>query len=221
MKRVLIADDHPIFRSGLRQIIEEEKGYEVIAEAGDGDSCISCLGLTCPDVVVLDLAMPKTDGYGVLEWLEKNMPNVISIVISMHSSRGFAIKAKELGARAFIAKEDAAAELHIALQTPKGVFYLSGSVGGAKLPPGEPGKLTEDNSEALALLETLTPSERNIFDMVGKSMTSREIGEELGLSYRTIQTHRQHINQKLNLQGPNSLLQFALKVSPDIFDDKI
>ena len=207
MKRVVIADDHPIFRAGLRRIVEED-GHEVVAEASDGNSCITSLEITRPDVVVLDLAMPGVDGYQVLEWARDNMPSLIAVIISMHSSRAFATKARELGARAFVAKEDASDEIHKALLTPKGVFYLSASVGGKGLPVPDP---TSEAREDGPDVGTLTPAERRVFDLVGQSLTSREIGKRLNLSYRTVQTHRQRINQKLGLAGPNSLVRFALQ----------
>ena len=186
----------------------------MVAESGDGNSCIAVLEVTKPDLVVLDLAMPGMDGYGVLDWLRENLPHVVAIIISMHSSRGFADRAKELGARAFIAKEDAANELHNALLTPKGVFYLSASVGGSGAQVREPG--TGDNHRSdHKNLECLTRAEQKVFELVGQSLTSRQIGEKLNLSYRTVQTHRQHINQKLELSGPNSLLQFALRYNDE------
>lgn len=211
MKRVLIADDHPVFRAGLRQIIEDE-GYEVIAEAGNGNSCITNLEIIKPDIVTLDLALPDIDGYDVLKWIKANAPSTITIIISMHSSHAFASRAKELGARAFVAKEDAAAEINKAFLTPSGTFYLSSSVGGGSTPVAEPEiKSKPQNSK----LETLTPAEHRVFDLVGQSLTSRQIGEQLGLSYRTVQTHRQHINQKLGLQGSNTLLEFAIRYKND------
>ncbi|WP_136660836.1 response regulator transcription factor [Nitratireductor sp. XY-223] len=207
MKRVVIADDHPIFRAGLRRIVEED-GHEVVAEASDGNSCITSLEITRPDVVVLDLAMPGVDGYQVLEWARDNMPSLIAVIISMHSSRAFATKARELGARAFVAKEDASDEIHNALLTPKGVFYLSASVGGKGLPVPDPTSEARGDGPDVG---SLTPAERRVFDLVGQSLTSREIGKRLNLSYRTVQTHRQRINQKLGLAGPNSLVRFALQ----------
>ena len=212
LKKVLIADDHPIFRAGLRQIVEELDGFEVAAEAGDGNSCITCLEIIQPDIVVLDLAMPGTDGYGVLEWLKTNMPQVVAVIISMHSSSGFAAKARVLGARAFVAKEDASAELHNALVTPKSIFYLSASVGDKPLMASQPVIESDDDAKIISKLELLTPAERNVFDLVGLALTSRQIGEQLSLSFRTIQTHRQHINQKLNISGPNALLQYATRI---------
>lgn len=206
MKKVLLADDHPIFRAGLRQVIEEEKGYEIVAETGNGESCISIIEMLKPDIVILDLAMPGMNGYDVLSWMKIHTPTTIGIILSMHSTRNYATRAKDLGARAFIAKEDAGQELHHALLTPKGVFYLSASVGNNGMTIGFPDETLEEQDR----LDTLTPAEKRVFDLVGRSFTSRQIGEELGISHRTVQTHRQRIVQKLGLNGTNSLLEFAL-----------
>ncbi|MEM7303203.1 MAG: response regulator transcription factor [Pseudomonadota bacterium] len=205
MRTALIADDHPIFRAGLRQIVEEA-GYQVVAEAGDGKTCISSCEITDPDVVVLDLAMPGMDGYAVLEQLRKSHRDTTIVVVSMHSSKAYANRAKELGARAFVAKEDAAAEIQHALATPAGVFYISASVGGERTPTPD---LTSRES-AIDKLDCLTKTERRIFELVGDSMTSRSIAEHLGLSHRTVQTHRTNISRKLEVSGPNRLLEMAI-----------
>ena len=205
MKDILIADDHPIFRAGLRQIVEDE-GYRVIAEAGDGKTCISSAEITKPDIVILDLAMPGMDGYAVLGWLRKNLPKTISIVVSMHSSNAYAKKAKELGARAFVAKEDAASEIHRAFTTPKGVFYLSASVGGDKRVVPELGV----SGSKEVLLDALTDAEKRIFELVGQSLTSHQIAKKLNVSHRTVQTHRTNICQKLEVAGYNKLYELAL-----------
>ena len=204
MKDILIADDHPIFRAGLRQIIEEE-GYRIVAEAGDGKTCISSAEITKPHVVILDLAMPELDGYEVLRWIRKNLPDTIVIIVSMHSSNAYAKKAKELGARAFVAKEDAASEIHDALITPPGIFYRSASVGGRRqLQP----ELDQTQPPAVDL-GILTQAERRIFDLVGRSLTSQQIAERLNVSHRTVQTHRANISAKLGARGHNGLYILA------------
>ncbi len=205
MKDVIIADDHPIFRAGLRQIVEDE-GYRVVAEASDGMTCTSSAEITHPDIVILDLAMPGMDGYDVLAWLRKNQPDAIAVVVSMHSSKVFAQKAKELGARAFVAKEDAASEIYNALTTPAGVFYLSASVGGDKQMAPE---ISDTESIDIKLL-ALTKAERRIFEMVGQSLTNHKIAERLNVSHRTVQTHRTNISKKLDLTGHNRLYELAI-----------
>lgn len=151
------------------------------------------------------------DGYGVLDWIGHNMPAITVVIISMHSSTAFAKRAKELGARAFVAKEDAANEIHNALLTPPGIFYMSASVGVKNRTLVESSAEDEQAGPASRRLHTLTRAEHRVLEMVAQSLTSREIAARLGLSYRTVQTHRQRINQKLGLKGPNALLQFALR----------
>ncbi len=208
MKKVVLADDHPIFRAGLRQILEEDARFEIVAETGNGDSCITILEMLKPEIVILDLAMPGIDGYGVLKWIRTHAPGMVGVILSMHSSRNFATKAKELGARAFVAKEDAGQELQNALMTPVGVFYMSASVGGQRAPVV---KVDDEAIESKDLIKQLTPREHSIFNLVGDNLTSRQIGLELGVSHRTVQTHRQKIVSKLGLSGPNQLLEFAIR----------
>lgn len=210
MKKAIIADDHPIFRAGLRHIVEAA-GIQVVAEAGDGESCISSAQICEPDIVIVDLAMPGMDGYQTISWLSKTLPKTLCVVVSMHSSMAFAKKAKEAGARAFVAKEDASNEILNALQTPQGVFYLSASVGREK--SCNPDVAIENRQQTD--IHLLTPAERTVLQLVSQSLSSRQIGEKLGISHRTVQTHRQRISEKLGIRGPNSLLKFALQNKPD------
>ena len=204
-RTVILADDHPVFRIGIREVVSSMPGYTVVGEAGNGRTCVTMIETLQPDLAVIDLAMPELDGYGVLQHLQRVGSRTGAIIVSMHSSNRFAQRARELGARAFIAKEDAAIELANGLEVPEGGFYLSSSVGGVSAslqPPGD---------EAAALIDALTPAERRVFELVGQSLTSREIGEQLNLSHRTVQTHRQNMALKLGLSGPNKLFELAVR----------
>lgn len=203
--RVVIADDHPIFRAGMRSVLSELSGYEICAEAGNGKSCTTILEIDHPDILIMDLAMPEMDGFQVLSWIARRQYKIASIILSMHCSANYAKKAKSLGARAFVAKEDAAGELEHALKTPPGLFYLSSSVGGSRVQPVDMGTNKSDPQDV-----QFTNAERRILGLVGKSWTSKQIAQELGVSHRTVQTHRQNIAQKLGLKGPNSLLEYAI-----------
>ena len=120
------------------KLIEKNGEYKVVAESSDGASCVASIQMTKPDILILDLSMPHMDGYEVLEWVGIHCPDLPCIIISMYSSRAFAMKAKRNGARAFIAKEDATSEIHNALLAPKNRFYLSASVGGNSREPLTP-----------------------------------------------------------------------------------
>lgn len=211
-KTILLADDHPIFRAGVRRTIEEWGPCEVVAEAGDGETCIMEIERLRPDILIADLAMPKRDGLAVLDWVAGNRPETACVVLSMHTDRAFVRQAEEKGARAFIAKEDAAGELIAALDALDGPFYLSRSAGGR----GTPVERLRADMGDLAKIGSLTPAEREILRLVSDSLTSKAIADRLGISYRTVQNHRQHIVSKLGLKGANKLLEFAVRHRGDI-----
>jgi DNA-binding NarL/FixJ family response regulator len=209
MKTVLIADDHPIFRSGLRKVIEESRSYRIVGEASDGETCIAQIEILKPDVVVVDLNMPKRNGFEVATWVRENLPTCHTVIISMHSGKDFAQQAKTIGACAFVAKEDTDSELLRALEmTGSAEFFMSSSSGRTEM---QAGFGAASAGRARELLSGLTGAERKVLRLVAQSLTSREIAEDLGIGERTVHTHRQNICEKLELKGPNSLLQFAIR----------
>ena len=200
---ILIADDHPAFRTGVRQYFRSRKDFELIGEVGDGQVCFHRLETMQPDWAVIDLSMPSMTGFQILQSArEQRMPTRI-IVMSMFADQVYAERAKELGARGFIAKEDAVAELDQALRTPEGQFFMSESVG------------RSTNFLCLQLgdnrLDQLTPAESRILRLLAEGATSKEIGRELNISPRTVQSHRRNIADKLELHGHNKLLEFAVR----------
>ncbi|MEZ5739326.1 MAG: response regulator [Burkholderiaceae bacterium] len=206
VERVLICDDHPLFRVGLRTALERIDNVCVIEETSDGEACVEALQRHRPDILLLDLALPGRDGFSVLEWAHGEQPALRIIVLSMHSERAFADRARALGASAFIAKEDAMSEISTALIQPVGGFYASESVAAQ---PGDPDHQAE--AELGARLQTLSPTERKVMSLLARSLTSREMAEQLGSSYRTVQTHRAHIAEKLGVQGVNRLIDIAIR----------
>ncbi len=207
MKRVVLADDHPIFRTGLRQILEGEGSFEVVAEASTVAECLSAASSLKPDFVITDLSMPDRDGYAVVEWVRVNLEDTRVVIISMHSHKDFVEKAIRCGAHGFVAKEDAGAELIDALQVETSAFYTSASAGQPAVMP-RPGFSVD---HAITLIDRLTSTEKMVLEQIANSKTSPQIADELGVSARTIQTHRQNISQKLDLHGANSLMNFAIK----------
>ncbi|MCC6949755.1 MAG: response regulator transcription factor [Bradyrhizobiaceae bacterium] len=207
-KSVLIADDHPIFRSGLRKVIEESRVYDVIGEVNDGETCVAQAELLKPDIMIVDLNMPRRNGFAVVEWARRNLPRCRTIVVSMYSGKDFVQQAMEIGASAFVAKEDADAELLKALDGGGTSFFLSSSAGRGEAPPGFG---SHSDSKAQELISSLTGAEKKVLRLVAQSMTSRDIANALGIGERTVHTHRQNISSKLELKGSNSLLQFAIR----------
>jgi len=208
MKSVLLADDHPMFRTGMRRAIEDAKGYRIVGEANDGETCISQAALLNPDIIIADLSMPNKTGFEIAEWARGHLPDCRLVVVSMYSSKEFVQKAKEVGAAAFVAKEDAGTELVAALAESEASFFMSSSAGREEaFAVFDP----DAHSELRKLLSGLTRSELNVLTLVAQTMTSQDISDELNISVRTVDTHRHNICVKLNLHGPNSLLQFALQ----------
>ncbi|MEM7069581.1 MAG: response regulator transcription factor [Pseudomonadota bacterium] len=202
--QIIIADNHPLFRSGVRQTIEDSGQFDIVCEVGDGDSCIEQVEKLRPDILILDLNLPEKSGFQIVQHLMTSGVLCRIIILSMHSSADFVSHAKKLGCAGFVAKEDAGLELINILANSSGSFIASSSAGlGEKVPD-----LPSDTAASPPLnLDELTPTEINVLREIANSKTSKEIAENMGISERTIHTHRQNINKKLNLKGANSLLR--------------
>lgn len=217
MKSVLLADDHPMFRTGMRRTIEDATDYLIVGEASDGETCISQAALLAPDIIVVDLSMPTKTGFEIAEWAREHLPDSRLVVVSMYSSKEFVQKAKDVGAAAFVAKEDAGTELIAALTESEQSFFMSSSAGREEtFAVFDP----DARLEIRTLLSGLTRSEVNVLTLVAQAMTSQDISNALNISVRTVDTHRHNICVKLNLHGPNSLLQFALQNRVMIIDQQ-
>jgi len=202
-KRILIADDHPVFRVGLIHILEQQQDCDFL-EAGDGSQAIVLIEQWQPDLALLDLSMPKVGGLEVLAQARDRSPATHFVILTLYDDHKLIERAFDLGADGYLLKEDAEDELLYCLQTVQaGYRYLSDSV---FLPA--PGNAETDIQQQL---QQLTPAELRIARLVGQFKTSREIAHQLGISIRTVQNHRSHIAEKLGLSGSNALLQFSVK----------
>lgn len=204
-KRLLIADDHPIFRQGLKQLLASIEWLHIVAEAENGCSALSQIKHFRPDIIILDLAMPDMDGLTVLQRTREEYPNLITIILTSYDDSAYVDRAFELGANAYVVKDSAGEDLINCLEVvvQRKDVYISPSLGSRfpELPP----TATEKNTS----LDSLTKMERKILSHVARFLTSKEIGKELGVSYRTVQNHRSSICSKLHLKGAHQLLSFA------------
>ncbi len=199
---LLIVDDHPLFREGLKQVLARLDHLRIVGEAGDGEDALTQIERLVPDWVLLDLALPGLDGFSVLEKARQEHPRTNFVILTSYDDCAYLERALALGARGFLVKDSATTDLLDCLATIRsGNRYISPSLGTrpSLLPPPLP-------TEVLA---ELTETERAILDRVARFMTSREIAEELGVSLRTVQNHRANICAKLGLKGPHQLLAFA------------
>lgn len=198
--RIVIADDHSVVRRGLRTLLESEAGFEVVAEAGDVDSARRYVRGHHPDVLVLDLNMPGGSSLDAIPLIRDESPATRIVVLTMQNQPAFARRALSAGVLGYVLKEAADAELVEAVRAAaNGESYLNPRLGAkvaAEPPPGPPDGLSEREVEVLRL--------------VALGHTNAQIGEQLYLSVRTVETHRSHIQQKLRLTERPDLVRYAL-----------
>jgi DNA-binding NarL/FixJ family response regulator len=210
---ILVADDHPIFRQGLKQLIESESGFRVVAEAEDGETALKLIASHAPTVAILDLNMPKLDGFAVAERARQmNLP-VRIVILTMHNDELHFNEAINLGVQGYLIKDSAATEVIDCLRTViTGREYFSPALSSFLLTRRRRG--IETNS--LSGVADLTPTERSVLALLADLKTTKEIARELGVSPRTIDNHRAHICSKLDLQGPHALTKFAIQHKHEI-----
>ena len=205
---VLIADDHPIFRSGLRSIIEADALLKVIGEAEDGESALACIHTLQPDVAVLDIDMPPPDGLAVARQVQEERLPVETIFLTMHNEEELLNAALDAGVKGFIVKDGAANELNACIKAvAAGKNFVSPTLTGHLLKRRDKPDTPVRQSSAI---NDLTAAERHVLLLISESMSNKEIGEKMFISVRTVEHHRSNICAKLNLTGKNALLSFAL-----------
>lgn len=206
--RILVADDHPIVRKGLRFSIEEDPGLKVVGEAADGQAALDLIRKLRPQIAVLDIDMPKLDGLAVAREMARQKLDTKIIFLTFHADEDLFRSAMELGSRGYILKDSASQEIVAGVRAvASGRPYISSAITEKLLHPRKP-PMAQDGITA-----NLTPTERRIMRLIADGKTSKEIGAELSIHYRTIENHRTNICRKLNLEGEgaNALLRFALQ----------
>lgn len=204
---VLVADDHPLFRKGLRQALEAEGSFDVIAQASDGDEALAVVRERRPNIAVLDLEMPRTSGLAVAEAIRDEGLEVAVVILTMYRDRGMFRRALDVGVRGYVLKDSVVTEIVACLHmVASGRAYISPALSSELLERQADRTLPE-----LERMEALTPAERRVLKLVAGGLTSPDIAEELGNSVKTIENHRSSICGKLGLSGPQALLRFALE----------
>jgi two-component system, NarL family, response regulator DegU len=207
--RIVFADDHPIFRAGLRQVLAVDRDIEVVAEVADGESALGEIRKRKPHVAVLDFDLPARSGLEVARELRRLRDDTPVVILTGHRKETLFEEAIAAGVRGYVLKDNAAANLLECLR--------SVAEGGTFFSPTFSRYLVARSQRADALrkevrgLEALSPAERRILRLIALNRSTREIATELFLSPATVETHRKHICSKLDLHGPNKLLQFAIE----------
>lgn len=211
--RVIIADDHAVVRQGIRTVLEEVEGLRVVAEAGDGDEALALAEEHEPDVVVLDVSMPGKTGLEVARELRERGSGVAVLILSMHDEPEYVLEAVRAGAHGYVLKDMAPAELRAAVTAVhEGREYFSGRVT-HQLSVGLRQELEEEQRKSR--LESLTPREIEVLVLVARGLTNRGIADDLGISPRTVETHRERVMAKLRIRSVAGLTRFVVEQGLD------
>jgi DNA-binding NarL/FixJ family response regulator len=206
--RILLADDYPVVRKGLKASIEEEASLKVIAEAGDGLEALELIKKLRPQLAILDIDMPKLDGLGVAKEIGRLKLETKVIFLSFHKDEDIFRAALAVGGRGYLLKDSAMGEIVVAVQTViAGKVYMSSTIAVQLLNNDASSNTTSIDP----LLRDLTISERRILKLIAEGLSSKEIGDRLSIHYRTVENHRTNICRKLNIEGANALLRFAVQ----------
>jgi two-component system, NarL family, response regulator NreC len=207
--RILLADDHTVMRAGLRLLLERHENFEVVGEAADGREAVEIAAEQKPAVVVMDVAMPHLNGVEAARQILSRNPDIAIVMLSMHSDESYVLRSLKAGARAYLLKDSAEADLIAAIQAiTEGRSFFS---------PGVRALLKEDYIYRLQKFgaddtyELLTAREREVLQLVAEGRSNKEVASLLGLSLYTVETHRTHILQKLNLHSVPELILYAVR----------
>ncbi|HKQ91547.1 MAG TPA: response regulator transcription factor [Blastocatellia bacterium] len=207
--RILIADDHPVFRQGLRQIVETDPQLKVGAEAADGEQALARLQDTPIDVAMLDLTMPLRDGFAVARAAKELRIATPIIFLTMHKDEHYLYAALDLDVQGYILKDSAVVEITNCVKSVvAGQVYISPGL--SSLLVGRRARVAALAAEKPAL-EQLTPTERRVIEMIAEGLTSRAIAASMGIGVRTVEHHRNNIAAKLDLRGSHALVKFAIR----------
>jgi two-component system, NarL family, response regulator NreC len=207
--RVLLADDHTILRAGLKMMLNAQPDIETIGEASDGKQAISEAERLSPDVIIMDITMPECNGIEATRQIKRLLPDVRVLILTMHENEEYLFQTLRAGAAGYMLKEAADTDLISAIRVvSSGRFYLS---------PSAQSMLVSDylqrvhTGEERDSYSALTEREREILKLVAEGYTNSQIGERLFISPKTVDTHRTHIMDKLNLHSRAELVKYAMR----------
>lgn len=200
MTRVVIADDHRIFRQGLAELLAGTPGVAVVGTAGDGEEALAVARAAAPDVLILDVTMPLLDGFGVVARLRAERVPARVLMLSMHKDGGHVRRALDLGVEGYVLKDDAFEQLAVAVaRIAAGGTYVSAAARAAL------------DAAAATGEGPLTPREREVVTRIAAGRTTREIAAELEISVKTVETHRQRIMEKLGCRKSADIVRYAVR----------
>lgn len=205
--RILLVDDHALVRAGIRALIEGKPGIEVIAETGDGDEALRLIGELHPNLVLLDITIPSLNGFEVLEQITKQYPQTRVIILTVHEGTEYAMRALRAGAAGYLPKSAATIELEDAISAvAQGGTYLSHEISQKTLFEYAQARTPQD------LLASLTSRQREILKLIAEGQSTKEIGSNLNISVKTVESHRAKLGEKLGIHDVAGLVRFAIRM---------
>ena len=205
--RILLVDDHALVRAGIRALIEGKPGIEVIAESGDGEEALRTIGELHPNLVLLDITMPRMNGFEVLEQITKQYPQTRVIILTVHEGTEYAMRALRAGAAGYLPKSAATIELEDAISAvSQGGTYLSHEISQKTLFEYAHAGTPQD------LLASLTTRQREILKLIAEGQSTKEIGSNLNISVKTVESHRAKLAEKLGIHDVAGLVRFAIRM---------
>jgi DNA-binding NarL/FixJ family response regulator len=211
--RVLIAEDHALVRAGFRALLDTIPGIEVVAEASNGYETIEQVSKAQPDVVLMDISMPRMNGVEATKRISSDYPQVRVIILSMHASEEYVLQVLRVGAVGYLLKDSAPAEFNIAIRAvSKGETYLCSGVAQHVIDYVQRTQLKNSIPEGVPNpYEQLTPRQREILQLVVEGHSSLEIGHVLNISAKTVERHRADIMERLNIHDLPGLVRYAVR----------
>ena len=203
--RIVFADDHATFRRGLRELLELEEDFEVVAECGDGEAALAAIERERPDIALLDFDMPGKSGFAVVRALRERNLDTPVVLLTMHGRDDLLREAFALGVRGYVVKDGFEPDVvHAIRSIRQGQPFISSTLSASLLTAAATAP-----SPAAPELQRLSPAELRVLRLIADFKTSKEIATTLGISHRTVENHRTNIAAKLNLEGSHALSRFA------------
>jgi len=208
--KILVADDHDVVRAGMKALLEDQPGWQVVAEAGTGRQAVEKAKATTPDVAMLDVTMPELNGLEAARQIKKALPNTEILILTVHESEQIAAEVLKVGARGYILKSDAGRELVAAVKSVaahKNYFTsrIAQMVSDSTLKEGAQAIEAED------IGSRLTPREKEIVQLLAEGKSNKEAASALNISVKTVETHRTNIMRKLRFHSVGELVRYAVR----------
>jgi len=207
--RIIIAEDHTILREGLRSLLSSDPDLEIVGEAQDGQEAIRCVEKLRPNLVLMDLSMPRMNGLDAIKEIKKRSTDTKILVLTVHKNEEYIVATMQAGADGYALKDSTHAELGIAIKNVlSGNHYISPGISGRVIEGYLEGRKT---LKPMSPFETLTQRERGILKMIAEGYKNKEIADYLCISVKTVEKHRANLMQKLDLHSVSALTAFALE----------